>query len=145
MQIVAPWGQSSNIVPSIRTPIFCLISIPSNFIFPACACAVNLQNHPYQQNYKRTNLDSFILHLAQFHQLFLVQVAVMFHRFSFVSTSDRLHVGLRIVRVVRRWNEITLAKRGHTSFVRLYVVVLLMRQRCYIGEPYCQVEKMLIS
>ena len=28
--------QSSNIVPSMRTPKFCLISMPSNFIFPAC-------------------------------------------------------------------------------------------------------------
>ena len=27
--------QPSNIDPSMRTPIFCLISIPSNFILPA--------------------------------------------------------------------------------------------------------------
>jgi hypothetical protein len=29
-------SQSSNAVPSILTPIFCLTSIPNNFILPAC-------------------------------------------------------------------------------------------------------------
>lgn len=31
----------SNILPSMRTPIVCLISIPNNFIFPACRLRQN--------------------------------------------------------------------------------------------------------
>ena len=129
--------QPSNIVPSIRTPIFCLISMPSSFIFPACPRArarpipISTPSRPRQRKQHNTHLDPLVLDLAELHELLLVHVRVVLDRAALVGARVRTHVRGGVVPVVRGRNVLARAQCSHAPLVLVHVVELLVRKcRC---------------
>lgn len=127
-------SQPSNIVPSIRTPIFCLTSMPSSFILPACGTKVR----PHRGHTAGTHLDPLRLHLAQLLQLLLAHVRVALDVLALVCALQRAQVGVGVVCVVWGWDELPGAQRVHAALVYLHVVELLVRERrCVYVSDAC--------
>lgn len=72
-------------VPSMRTPMVCLTSIPSSFILPAYAIKVR----PHPSRTAGTHLDPLRLYFAQLLQLLLAHVRIAFDVLALVRALHR--------------------------------------------------------
>ena len=105
--------------------MFCLTSMPSSFILPACGTKVR----PHRGHTAGTHLDPLRLYLAQLLQLLLAHVRVALDVLALVCALQRAQVRVGVVRVVRGRDELAGTQCVHPALVCLHVVELFVRER----------------
>jgi hypothetical protein len=125
----------------MRTPIFCLISIPKSFIFPTFVNASALCS-VYSECQEHTYFNPFLLNTAKILQLLSVEMALGFSGRAFVFALVRSHVRFEVICVISRRHKLAGSKGTHPTFVSFDIVELLVREgSCimYISVELCGV------